>query len=502
MLTSTSWARAQTLSVFFIHFTLPFFAAAAAAAAGTVEILGSSFLGLDPQTINRLNGESFQQDALVTFNGFQYAAYYDASTSTNTSIRHVSVARRDLSSSTSSNATWEKLVLTDYNQTDDDGHDIISLGISHTDGTLHLGFDQHDNGLNYRFSRPGIATSPKNVTWSADIFGEVLDHLPGLENLDKSVYFVNVTYPRFLSLSSAAKVASGSAADLLFELRVGRSGLGDDWLYAYTPNEGWIQVGRYLEGVNNNAYINGLDFDFQGALHVSWTYRDYVNDTGQDVAVEAGPNGPENNHDMDYALSYDLGRTWQNNWNQTVANMSAQWPILPSTAGITVFSIPKYGGILNQEAQTVDSAGRLHVLNRENTTGTEQWYHYWRSTIGHWTRTPFPLDIKSVNNITNTPTVTGKRGKILSHNSALFAVLPSNAPNSSALSILASHAQQHFRDWTVVWEAPSGCSAEPLFDRYRLVNGNGEDGDGVLSLFLVNGTSLQVLDLDLLYLTQ
>lgn len=24
------------------------------------------------------------------------------------------------------------------------------------------------------------------------------------------------------------------------------------------------------------------------------TYRDYVNDTGQDVAVEAGPNGPEN----------------------------------------------------------------------------------------------------------------------------------------------------------------------------------------------------------------
>lgn len=24
------------------------------------------------------------------------------------------------------------------------------------------------------------------------------------------------------------------------------------------------------------------------------TYRDYVNDTGQDVAVQAGPNGPEN----------------------------------------------------------------------------------------------------------------------------------------------------------------------------------------------------------------
>jgi len=24
------------------------------------------------------------------------------------------------------------------------------------------------------------------------------------------------------------------------------------------------------------------------------TYRDFINDTGQDVAVQAGPNGPEN----------------------------------------------------------------------------------------------------------------------------------------------------------------------------------------------------------------
>jgi hypothetical protein len=32
-----------------------------------------------------------------------------------------------------------------------------------------------------------------------------------------------------------------------------------------------------------------------------------------------------------------------------------------------------YSGILNQEAQTLDDQGRLHVLNRENTTGFEQW---------------------------------------------------------------------------------------------------------------------------------
>ncbi len=156
---------------------------------------------------------------------------------------------------------------------------------------------------------------------------------------------------------------------------------------------------------------------------------------------------------------------------------------------------------MNQEAQTVDSQGRLHVLNRENTTGTERWYHYWRSTTAHWTRTPLPLapELESANNITGTPTVIGKRGKVVappqsSHHSVLL-ILPSNAENSTALSILRSTAAGHFRDWETVWEAPSGCGWEPLFDRYRLDVSSG--GDGVLSLFLVNGTTVQVVDFDL-----
>lgn len=37
--------------------------------AGAFRFLGSTTLGPDPQTVNRLNGESFQQDALVTLNG-------------------------------------------------------------------------------------------------------------------------------------------------------------------------------------------------------------------------------------------------------------------------------------------------------------------------------------------------------------------------------------------------------------------------------------------------
>lgn len=50
----------------------------------------------------------------------------------------------------------------------------ISLGISKGDGTLHMSFDQHDNPLNYRVSRPGVATHPLNIEWSAELFGPIL----------------------------------------------------------------------------------------------------------------------------------------------------------------------------------------------------------------------------------------------------------------------------------------------------------------------------------------
>ncbi|KAH7918465.1 hypothetical protein BV22DRAFT_1076219 [Leucogyrophana mollusca] len=482
-----------------------------------VTLLSTTTLGPDPQTVNRLNGESFQQDALTSYNGYQYAVHWVADAA-NVSVRYACVSRRALTGASGS-GDWETLTLTDYEQTDDDGHDIISLGISHGDGTLHISFDQHDNPLNYRVSVPGVATDPANTTWAPALFGPVLDYLPGLETLDKSVYFINITYPRFLVIPPYASVGSsvsgpdGSAADLLLEMRVGRSGLGDDWLYRYVPEEGWALTGRYLEGVNNNAYINGIDFDSKGVLQTTWTYRDYVNDTGQDVAVEAGPNGPENNHDMDFAYSPDLGFTWYNNWGQPICNTSAQAPILPNSPGITVFSIPKYGGILNQEAQIIDSAGRMHVLNRENTTGSELWYHYWRATNTFWTRTALPLDIPGDHNITGTPTVIGKRGKLIAlpgspssefpNDTQLLALLPSNAPNSSALSILRSTAAGGFEDWSTVWEVESGCGWEPLFDRERLLGGGAASagdgqggGDGVLSLYLVNGTNVVVTDLD------
>jgi hypothetical protein len=41
-------------------------------------------------------------------------------------------------------------------------------------------------------------------------------------------------------------------------------------------------------------YLNGIDVDSEGALHVSWCYRDYVPVTLEESRAQAGPNGPEN----------------------------------------------------------------------------------------------------------------------------------------------------------------------------------------------------------------
>lgn len=86
--------------------------------AGALRVLGTTTLGSDPPTVNRLNGESFQQDALVSFNGFQYAVLWTVAPS-NISVRHATVSRRPLQSD-----HWESLTLTDYDQTEDDGHDM------------------------------------------------------------------------------------------------------------------------------------------------------------------------------------------------------------------------------------------------------------------------------------------------------------------------------------------------------------------------------------------
>lgn len=128
-----------------MKFSLSFYAVATSIAAMTGRAICTSVLdatitdiGEDVADSERLITNSFQQDAIVSFNGYQYATTYTTSEYGGTT-NHVTVGRRTITPT----GDWEFLTLTDYNQTTDDGHNIVSIGISTGDGRIHLSFDHH-----------------------------------------------------------------------------------------------------------------------------------------------------------------------------------------------------------------------------------------------------------------------------------------------------------------------------------------------------------------------
>ncbi|KXL47143.1 hypothetical protein M433DRAFT_152978 [Acidomyces richmondensis BFW] len=403
-----------------------------------MKLIRTTVLGRDVSQGHRINVNSFQQDAIVSFAGFQYAAWYEDSDLDSLS-RHVWIARRKLNST-----EWQKLELRDYRQTRNDGHNTISIGIS-GDGIIHMAYDLHNMNLNYRKSVSPVALKPEQHPWTSDIF---TPNLNKLSQWDSSLFNM-MTYPRFLRLENG---------DLLFEFRRGRSGLGDDYLWRYhVATAEWLPVGTefglYLKGIGNNAYINGIDY-YQGKIYVSWTYRNFVEDGGpSEYSSQAGPNGPENNHDLLFAYSEDYGVTWKDS-----AGKALDTPIMPSAEGIVAYKIPMHSGILNQEGQTVDMSGNFHVINRENTDGTASWYHYWlkdrawhRSAIHH--------------NFLDTPQLIGNRAKLLCDNfDNLYALIPGNT--SSSFTILRACPYDGYHEWKSVFHE-EGFDGEPLFDRER-----------------------------------
>lgn len=100
----------------------------------TVSILG-------PEPVLRkhaLNGCAYQQDAITTCNGWQYAVFYSSLNESNPEPLFLHLARRQLPV-----GAWETLVFEDYPQTTDDGHNTAQLGVCPGDGSIHLSYDHH-----------------------------------------------------------------------------------------------------------------------------------------------------------------------------------------------------------------------------------------------------------------------------------------------------------------------------------------------------------------------
>ncbi|MHC4679893.1 MAG: BNR repeat-containing protein, partial [Planctomycetota bacterium] len=324
-----------------------------------------------------INGKSYQQMPLDTFNNWQYVTYYDQH-------QRLSIARRRLP-----DGPWEVIHFDDYLFKGNDNHNVTVLGICPSDGTIHLAFDHHGDPLHYRVSKSGAAGEPEKVAWTAELFSEVRDWLrPGRK-------IESVTYPRFV------RVARGN---LLFVRRHGSHLDGRIMLCEYVPAKGgWSESwqvtdpsGAYeFEGTrstNRNAYLNGVHFDYvRGRLHLSWHWR------------EGGGFGVAQ-HELNYAYSSDRGRTWFNSAGGRIGGPGRFIGI--DTPGLAVWKISPARGLDNQEGQCVDARGRPHVMTwhvrqgepdlKPGTKNEAQsaYYHYWREADGTWRRIelPYPVD--------------------------------------------------------------------------------------------------------------
>jgi hypothetical protein len=424
----------------------------AEAAAPTVTHLSTTALTTTGRTAltytGYMNGESFQQNGITTFNGYQYTAFWDQS-------GYVNLSRRALPG-----GAWQNLRLTDYQTTSTDSHNVICIGISPQDGSIHLAFDMHSSVLEYRRSVAGLATSPGSASWALSSFGPIVHSLAGQS-------MPTMTYPQFF-------VAPDNTLQLA--IRTGTSGSGDEVLYEY-KNSAWSYVGTFIDGLtyNNNAYLFGIEYDSTGLLHVTWTVRET-------------PDG-STNHDLYYAYSKDQGRTWRNNAGTVIAT-TASAPMASNAATLKVWTIAQNRGLMNQESQVVDAAGIVHVLasqlpaaaasNTDFTSARESavLVHYWRdkaSKVWHQDYTPF-LERSA-------------RGDI-GVDAADNLYVASGDSSTHKLHIETASKASNWSDWTIRYTSAAIYYSDPLIDHERIKT------LGVLSIFApqYGGSTIDVQD--------
>ena len=443
---------------------------------------------IDPPSKYRINCNSFQQDAILSFGGWQYTCFYTAAVPTGqaacndeesisptpTQGRWVCVGRRKLGNSQDRkiDGEWEVITLRDYVQTFEDGHNTISMGVCEGDGTVHLAFDAHCEGLKYRRSRNGIVSEIAEGEWKLGNLGfsDVPGMLPGCEDdEDAGVALGEMTYPRFISVDNG---------ELLFECRVGRAGNGSCVLFRYQKDKQgkwrWRFVGRYLVGVECSAYVNWVSWEpsregGKGRIHVSWTNRHWVDhqddNVGKEHAQQAGPNGPENNKDLGYAWSGDGGWTWLNSRGVEVADLKRDRMkgVLSTGREVLAVEIPKDSGIMNQEGQCVNvKDGTFHVLMRDTRlTGSGcVWRHSWKDLRGEWYFGAIEANGVKAEDV-------GSRGKVVADgkDGSVWFVLPGNVDDSLTVGRRLKTALDGnvYGDFEVIWRG-DGFDGEPLID--------------------------------------
>jgi hypothetical protein len=346
-----------------------------------------------------INGLAFQFDAITTFQGWQYAAYYVKDPSAGKSPYYAAIARRKLPDGQWQIANLKSCTFRNglVKGVPDDAHNVISIGICPNDGTIHISWDMHGHDLNYRTTDPGVATHPESVKW-----GEAVFH-PRTDALGNSGLLRSVTYPMFVQTPSG---------DMQLFFRTGGSGIGENWVYDYDgKSHQWIggrqfdtRNGKYnfttpdgvaMSQLTRNNYPNGYNYDANGRLHTTFVWR------------EGKPNGSGANHDINYAYSDDRGISWKNNAGQIICDTTGAGGLPKQfdvhSQGLVIDPLSMFRSLMNTQAQAIDSQNQPHVLMWHldgdakylSTWDNEHssYHHLWRGSDGVWHTTKISRDI-------------------------------------------------------------------------------------------------------------
>ncbi|WP_369230303.1 BNR repeat-containing protein [Streptomyces sp. R21] len=394
-----------------------------------------------------VNNNSFQKNGLLTYKGYQYAAWY-------TTDRSAVVARRAVGAT-----SWSKVTLA-HQLKSDDSHNVISMGVSKTDGRLHLNMDSHSDGFFYVKSVAGLLDNAP--AWTSSVFGAVQTSLDGLALTSQ------FTYPQFVSTPEGK---------LQLSYRVAISGNGRNALAEYDGST-WTALGEWSSSTGTytsehgsstarNMYLHGIDYDKNGRLHSFFTWRE------QNGAVMCNGGGITN-HDTGYVYSTDRGRTWHNDAGTLVGTTGGSDKVAVTDAGLVVDALNPDHSLMNQESQTTDSAGLPHAIISyvpgrfgqcttnyvTDRTVNGRAFHLRKNASGTWQKTEIPIALNS-----------SQRTKlVLDKYDNAYAILPFGR-------IAAASKSSGHTDWKLLYDG-SGLNAfgEVVIDETRIAQ------DGVLSV--------------------
>ncbi|CAE6421339.1 unnamed protein product [Rhizoctonia solani] len=370
-----------------------------------------------------VNVESFQQSGVVTYNGYQYAAWY-------TSTRYAILARRQLPS-----GSWSTLQLP-HQLSVNDSHNVIAIGISPSDGRIHIAMDTHSTVLYYVKSVANLAGAPGTFSWTVSQFGAVQNTLDGLSVTSQ------FTYPQFL-------ITPDNLLQLFYRSAVSGNGVAQ---MAEYNGASWTNLGGYSSATGSytyngatstarNLYTNGITYSSTGRLHTSGTWRE--NNAGVLCA-----SGGLANHDTIWLYSEDRGRTWYNNGGTQVATTGSS-TVSVTTSGIIVDSLdPNHGKNPKLSTHQISHTSSFHRISYARP------FHLYRSSNGTWTKVEIPFALGS----------SGRSQIVMDASDNVYVVLP-------FLKIVTASKSSGWTDWTLAYDGvAAGLNAfgEVTVDRPRV----------------------------------